>query len=49
MFYAGNAGGYLVTGRYLKIRENQNGILAALAGAMGTPIDGMNELALLRA
>lgn len=37
IFYAGNAGGYLATGRYLKLRENHNGILAALANAMGTP------------
>jgi hypothetical protein len=49
VFYAGSAGGSLVTGRYFKIRENQNGILAALASAMGTPVDGMNELAQLRA
>jgi hypothetical protein len=49
VFYAGNAGGYLTTGRYLKLRENQNGILAALAGAMGAPVAGMNELQSLRA
>jgi hypothetical protein len=49
VFYAGSAGGYLVTGRYFKIRENQNGILAALASAMGAPVDGMGELAQLRA
>ena len=49
IFYAGNAGGYLATGRYLKLRENHNGILAALANAMGTPAAGMNELAALRA
>lgn len=49
IFFAGNAGGYLSTGRYLKIKDNQNGILAALASAMGTPVDGMAELSSLRA
>jgi hypothetical protein len=48
VFYAGSAGGSLVTGRYLKLRENQNGILAALAGAVGVPVPGMSELAALR-
>ncbi len=49
IFLAGSAGGYLRTGRYLRIQDSQNGILAALANAMGTPVDGMTELAALRA
>ncbi len=49
IFYAGNAGGYLTTGRYLKLHESQNGILSALASAVGTPVSGLNELAALRA
>jgi hypothetical protein len=49
VLYAGSAGGYLTTGKYLKLRESQNGILASLASAMGAPVAGMNELSALRA
>jgi hypothetical protein len=48
-FLAGSGGGYLRTGRYLRIGESQNGILAAVANAMGTPVNGMNELGALKA
>ncbi len=45
-FMAGKCGGYFKTGRYLKYQEwqgNNTGILAGIANAMGTPIEGWDE------
>lgn len=50
-FLAGKCGGYFKTGRYIKYPEwegNHDGIKAAIANAMGTPLDGWNEDARLR-
>jgi hypothetical protein len=47
IFVAGSAG-YLQTGRYLKGGRDQNGILASVAAAVGSPIDGFEEFAEMR-
>ncbi len=50
-FLAGKCGGYFKTGRYIKNKEwegNHDGIKAAIANAMGTPLEGWSEDSRLR-